>query len=51
MKKYKCRHCGKRFKLSYMPDICFQLHLKILQYEKPDQKHKLDDKKSIDNEK
>jgi len=31
---YFCRHCGKRFATYYMEDICFQLDLKKLEYEK-----------------
>jgi hypothetical protein len=35
IKWYYCRHCGKKFKDPAMAKICFDLDLKILEYDKP----------------
>jgi transcriptional regulator NrdR family protein len=33
---YYCRHCNQRFTSLVMAQICFDLDMKILEYDKPD---------------
>jgi hypothetical protein len=42
-KYYYCKHCKKKFTSYVMADICFDLDMKIIQYENGKNETRLDD--------